>query len=141
MRLGGTTTVAGCSFLSNIAYTRGLAVAVVGSANITGSSFDGNQLSCADGSYRSDTEEVKTERLFFLPVVVLGVFAFFLQLLLWLRIATHEPRLFGPVFFSVMHAAVSKPEVSAAAYWVTTINKIGGLSREELEPPSLFNPR
>ncbi|CAM9384163.1 unnamed protein product, partial [Ectocarpus fasciculatus] len=64
MRLGGETSVAGCSFLSNIAYTRGLAVAVVGSANITGSSFDGNQLSCADGSNRSDTEEEDTNSRF-----------------------------------------------------------------------------
>lgn len=59
MRLGGAAVVSDCSFLSNFASTRGLAVDVVGSANISGSSFVGNQLSCGHGSYRSDTEEVK----------------------------------------------------------------------------------
>lgn len=59
MRLGGSAVVRECSFLSNRASTRGLAVAVVGwFTNITGSSFDGNDLTCAVGSYRNDTEEV-----------------------------------------------------------------------------------
>lgn len=80
MWLGGTTNVTGCSFLSNVASTAGLSVAMVGSAaNITGSSFDGNQLSCVNGSYRSDTEEVKMVKrkgfFCFVPVVVLD-FAF-----------------------------------------------------------------
>ncbi|CAN0089674.1 unnamed protein product [Ectocarpus fasciculatus] len=57
LRLGGSADIVNCSFLSNFAYTRGLAVAVVESANINGSSFVGNQLSCANGSYRSDTEK------------------------------------------------------------------------------------
>ncbi|CAN0490318.1 unnamed protein product, partial [Ectocarpus sp. 12 AP-2014] len=57
MRLGGTVDVIDCSFLSNFAYTRGWAVAAVGSANISGSSFEGNQVSCAIRSYRSDTEK------------------------------------------------------------------------------------
>ncbi|CAM9817698.1 unnamed protein product, partial [Ectocarpus sp. 12 AP-2014] len=38
--------------------SRGLAVAVVGSADISGSTFDGNELYCASGLlYREDTEE------------------------------------------------------------------------------------
>lgn len=57
MRLGGSAVIQDCSFLSNVAGTRGLAVAVVGwSATISGSVFDGNQLSCAVGSYRNDTD-------------------------------------------------------------------------------------
>lgn len=59
MRLGGSAVVNESSLFNNLAYTRGLAVAVVGSATIGGSFFDGNQLSCANGSYRSDTEQVK----------------------------------------------------------------------------------
>lgn len=59
MRLGGSAVIQECSFLSNVAGTRGLAVAVVGwSAIINGSLFDGNQLSCGVGSYRNDTEMV-----------------------------------------------------------------------------------
>ena len=57
MRLGGSADIRECAFFSNVASTRGLAVAVVGSANVSSSAFDGNQLSCAVGSYRSDTEE------------------------------------------------------------------------------------
>lgn len=50
--------IRGCSFISNTASARGLAVTVVGSANISGPLFDGNELSCAVGLYRQDTEEV-----------------------------------------------------------------------------------
>lgn len=57
MRLGGSAFVADCSLLSNSATTRGLAVAMVGSANITGSSFGRNELYCEAGSYREDREE------------------------------------------------------------------------------------
>ena len=58
MRLGGSAVIRECSFLSNIASTRGLAVAVVGwNANMSGSFFDGNDLSCAVGSYRNDTDK------------------------------------------------------------------------------------
>eukprot|EP00752_Nemacystus_decipiens_P013346 g11816.t1 len=57
MRLGGSAGIWECSFSSNVASTRGLAITVVGSANITRSSFDSNELSCAAGSYRNDEEE------------------------------------------------------------------------------------
>lgn len=60
MRLGGATAIHDCSFLSNSATSRGLAVAVVASANITSSSFDRNELYCETGFYREDSEEVKT---------------------------------------------------------------------------------
>ncbi|CAN0437324.1 unnamed protein product [Ectocarpus sp. 12 AP-2014] len=56
LRLGGTTIVRDCSFLSNSA-SRGLAVAVIASASISGSSFERNELVCEAGSYRVDTEE------------------------------------------------------------------------------------
>lgn len=56
MRLGGSSVIRNCSFLSNSASDRGTAVAVVGSASVSGSSFDGNELSCAAGSYRNDME-------------------------------------------------------------------------------------
>lgn len=61
MILGGNSTfVRECSFLSNSVSTRGLAVAVAGSADISGSTFDGNELYCASGLlYREDTEEVR----------------------------------------------------------------------------------
>lgn len=62
MRPGGAMVIHDCSFISNTASTRGLAVAVVGSANISGSSFDGNELICPVGSYRLDTEEVNGGR-------------------------------------------------------------------------------
>lgn len=57
MRLGGAADIHECSFSSNIASTRGLAVTVAGSANISGSSFDRNELLCAVGSYRNDADE------------------------------------------------------------------------------------
>ncbi|CAM9358530.1 unnamed protein product [Ectocarpus sp. 13 AM-2016] len=60
MRLGGTTIVRECSFLSNSASVRGFAVAAVnGSANISSSSFEGNELYCESGSYRKDTEKAR----------------------------------------------------------------------------------
>lgn len=58
IRLGGTGVVRDCFFASNSASTRGLAIGVVGSANISGSSFDGNEVYCAAGLYRKETEEV-----------------------------------------------------------------------------------
>lgn len=58
MRLGGTTDVLGCSFLSNSASARGPAIAVVASTNISGCSFDKNEMHCAAGSYRHGSEEV-----------------------------------------------------------------------------------
>eukprot|EP00903_Cladosiphon_okamuranus_P012633 g11819.t1 len=58
MILGGATVVRECSFLSNSVSSRGLAVAVVGSADISSSVFDGNELHCASGLlYREDTEK------------------------------------------------------------------------------------
>lgn len=57
-RLGGSTEVSECSFLSNIAYTRGPAVASVGTTEVSNSLFDANELSCAAGFYRHDFEEV-----------------------------------------------------------------------------------
>eukprot|EP00903_Cladosiphon_okamuranus_P018352 g16884.t1 len=65
MRLVGPTTIRECSFLSNSASVRGLAVVASGAANISYSSFEGNELHCAAGSYRKDTntdEEEPTAR-------------------------------------------------------------------------------
>lgn len=61
MNLGGTKIViSDCSFLSNSVSSRGLAVAVVGSTDISGSTFEGNELYCSSGLlYREDTEEVR----------------------------------------------------------------------------------
>ena len=62
MILGGNSTVVReCSFLSNSVSSRGLAVAAVdGSVDISGSTFDGNELDCASGLlYREDTVEVR----------------------------------------------------------------------------------
>ena len=59
MRLGGSAVVNNCSFLSNSALTRGLAVAVVGSADISDSVFDGNEFTCAVGSFQEDASQVK----------------------------------------------------------------------------------
>ncbi|CAM9718324.1 unnamed protein product [Scytosiphon promiscuus] len=61
MILGGITTVVhDFFFLFNSVSSRGLAVAVVGSADISGSTFDGNALYCASGlMYREDTEEAR----------------------------------------------------------------------------------
>lgn len=56
MRLGGTAVVGDCSFLSNSATTRGLAVAVVAPTTMSNLSFDRNDLYCGAGSYRQDTE-------------------------------------------------------------------------------------
>lgn len=54
------TVVRECSFVSNSVSSRGLAVAVVGSVDISGSTFDGNELYCAAGLlFREDTEEVR----------------------------------------------------------------------------------
>lgn len=58
MRLGGTAVIDNCSFLSNSATTRGLAVAVVGSAEFSDSSFDGNELVCVAGLYFEESEKV-----------------------------------------------------------------------------------
>ena len=59
MILGGNSSIRECSFLSNSVSSRGLAVAVAGSADISGSTFDGNELFCASGLlYREDTVEV-----------------------------------------------------------------------------------
>lgn len=55
MRLGGEDSISDCSFLANSA-SRGLAVAVVGSAEISGLEFNGNELYCEAGSYRAHTE-------------------------------------------------------------------------------------
>ncbi|CAM9858548.1 unnamed protein product, partial [Ectocarpus sp. 12 AP-2014] len=58
MRLGSDAAeVSGCSFVSNFAQTEGFAVSVPGCADIRNASFDGNQLSCATGLYRSDTNQ------------------------------------------------------------------------------------
>ena len=57
MRLGGTTIVDECSFLSNSATSSGFAVvAVRQSVVILNSSFDSNELYCEADSYRHDTE-------------------------------------------------------------------------------------
>eukprot|EP00752_Nemacystus_decipiens_P012380 g10972.t1 len=57
MRLGGSAVVINCTFVSNSATSRGLAVNVVGLADITNSSFNRNELYCEAGSYRGDIEE------------------------------------------------------------------------------------
>ncbi|CAN0174738.1 unnamed protein product [Ectocarpus sp. 4 AP-2014] len=58
VRLGGIVDlVEDCLFRSNSASSGGAAVAMAEPANISGSSFDGNELHCAVGSYRKDTEE------------------------------------------------------------------------------------
>ena len=65
LRLGGTATVTSSSFLSNTATSRGLAVAVVASATMSGLSFERNELYCGAGSFRQDTDGVsktKTKR-------------------------------------------------------------------------------
>ena len=64
VRLGGVADVQYCSFLANSATSRGPAVAVVtsASANVSESSFDGNELYCGAGLYRQDTNEVKRKR-------------------------------------------------------------------------------
>ncbi|CAN0186921.1 unnamed protein product, partial [Scytosiphon promiscuus] len=62
MRLGGTTDVLGCSFLSNSASVRGSAIAVVASTNISGCSFDKNEIDCAADTYRHDYEEDENAR-------------------------------------------------------------------------------
>lgn len=59
MSLGGETDVLESSFLSNSASSRGLAIAVVGSANLTDLAFDGNELYCGVHSFREDTEQVR----------------------------------------------------------------------------------
>ena len=58
MRLGGSGAVSDCSFLSNSASTRGLAVAMVRSMNFSGCSFDRNELFCAAGLYGEEAQEV-----------------------------------------------------------------------------------
>lgn len=58
LRLGGATTVRDCSFVANSASTRGLAVAVVDSANITLSSFDGNAFDCEAGEFLDEIRQV-----------------------------------------------------------------------------------
>eukprot|EP00903_Cladosiphon_okamuranus_P012529 g11732.t1 len=57
LRLGGTAFVRDCSFVSNSATSRGPTAAVVASANISGSSFERNELYCEVGSYREDIDE------------------------------------------------------------------------------------
>ncbi|CAM9692446.1 unnamed protein product, partial [Ectocarpus sp. 12 AP-2014] len=58
MSLGGIGIIRDCSFLSNSVSTRGLAIAaVVQTVNISRSSFDGNSVNCASGSYRRDAKE------------------------------------------------------------------------------------
>lgn len=60
MILGGDSTVVReCFFISNTVTSRGLAIAVPGSADISDSTFDGNELYCPSGFlFREDTEEV-----------------------------------------------------------------------------------
>ncbi|CAM9138813.1 unnamed protein product, partial [Hapterophycus canaliculatus] len=64
MRLGGDAVVRNSSFLSNAASTRGLAIAVIWSTNITDSSFSGNELHCAAGLYREDVEQEESTARF-----------------------------------------------------------------------------
>lgn len=63
MILGGIATVfRKCSFISNSVSSRDLAVAVVGSVDISGSTFDGNELYCALGLLlreNEDSEEIR----------------------------------------------------------------------------------
>ena len=51
IRLGGDATIYDCSFISNKASSSGLAVSVIGSVDIKGSSFDGNVFSCDEGEF------------------------------------------------------------------------------------------
>ena len=59
LRLGGAALVSECSFLSNSAASRGLAIAVVASATISGLSFERNELFCGAGLYHQDNDEVR----------------------------------------------------------------------------------
>ncbi|CAM9273146.1 unnamed protein product [Ectocarpus sp. 4 AP-2014] len=56
-RFGGSTVFRDSVVLSNTAYTRGPAIAVVGVLEISNVTFDANEISCAAGLYRQDTEE------------------------------------------------------------------------------------
>lgn len=59
MTLGGETHIYDSFFLFNSATSRGLAIsATASSPEITRSSFESNELYCAAGLYRHDTEEV-----------------------------------------------------------------------------------
>lgn len=63
IRLAGETTVLDCSFVANMASNSGLAVAAVGSMEMSGSSFDGNVFSCDEGEYLEEVQKVrKTKR-------------------------------------------------------------------------------
>lgn len=68
LRLGGATTIRDSSFVSNLASSRGLAVAAVGSVEIHGSSFRENAFLCREGDY------MRTDKVcpvsFSLPAVV-----------------------------------------------------------------------
>lgn len=60
MTLGGTTIITRCSFLSNSAISRGLAIAAVASSAVfSNSSFESNELYCDAGLYRHDIDEVR----------------------------------------------------------------------------------
>ncbi|CAM9486217.1 unnamed protein product [Scytosiphon promiscuus] len=55
-RLGGSTDMTDCSFLSNSASSGGPAVSAIRTANISDTSFEGNEPICEAGSFRRDTE-------------------------------------------------------------------------------------
>lgn len=59
LRLGGTTAIQNCSFISNMASSRVLASATVGSVNISGSVFDGNVFYCEAGKFLEFLDEVR----------------------------------------------------------------------------------
>lgn len=56
LRLGGTTSVRGTSFISNVASSSGLAVAAVGTVEMTDSTFDGNVFVCGKNEYFTTRE-------------------------------------------------------------------------------------
>ena len=58
LRLAGVTTVRDCSFVSNTAYDKALAVLAVGSVEIYGSSFHKNVFLCGEGQYLKKNPEV-----------------------------------------------------------------------------------
>lgn len=58
LRLGGTTTILNTSFIANSASSRGLAIAAVGFANISDSTFAHNTFYCETGEFVEDIPQV-----------------------------------------------------------------------------------
>lgn len=56
--LRGEAIIRNCSFTSNLASDRGLAVSAVGVVNVKVSSFDGNNIICGEGEMMQQIREV-----------------------------------------------------------------------------------